>query len=454
MPPVDEMLARGELMHRLDSWVNAITAMGTGRDRTTFTTWLPPVPLTPQELASMYAADDLVRVIIDTFPEEMMRQSFEIVCDAAWHDKIQRECERLHVSEHLTDANVYGGLFGGCLLWVGTDDGHDPSTPVTYPGPVRFLEVIDRRYANPEFTRVLDPRCYEIYPIAQTEAWEQLGSRGIARLHRSRVLRFGGVRTDVESRLTLNGWDWSVLQAEIETIKAFQEVFAAARYLIGDASQAVLKLKGLLAGLAGGKRDDLITRAQLLDMTRGIARSIILDADSNESFERHTQTFAGVADMLAMFARRLSAATQIPVTVLMGQAPAGLNATGDSDMRIFYDRVASKRRQKLEPHLLSVLRRIAGGLGYRGPLAVKWPSLWQESPAELAARRKTVAETDAIYLTNEVLTPEEVAENRFKESGWSDETRIDLEHRRGNYLPPPGTPTGEPATPGVPPAVE
>jgi len=49
--------------------------------------------------------------------------------------------------------------------------------------------------------------------------------------------------------------------------------------------------------------------------------------------------------------------------------------------------------------------------------------------------RKTVAETDRIYMEMGVLTSSEVAISRFGGDVWSMNTEIDLEARKGGYDP-------------------
>ena len=54
---------------------------------------------------------------------------------------------------------------------------------------------------------------------------------------------------------------------------------------------------------------------------------------------------------------------------------------------------------------------------------------------ETAAYRKTIAETDQIYISNGVLDPAEVAASRFGGDMYSPETVIDLEARENPEVP-------------------
>ncbi len=138
----------------------------------------------------------------------------------------------------------------------------------------------------------------------------------------------------------------------------------------------------------------------------------------------------GLPEMVDRSWQRLASAARMPLTVLMGMSPAGMNATGESDTRHWYDQVKSYQEHALRPRLLRLVRCIARGLQL-DPLAwdVCFPSLWQTTEKENAELRKLVAETDAMYIDKGVLLPEEVALSRFGASGYSTETHVDLEAR-------------------------
>jgi hypothetical protein len=59
--------------------------------------------------------------------------------------------------------------------------------------------------------------------------------------------------------------------------------------------------------------------------------------------------------------------------------------------------------------------------------------LWQNTEEQEANIRRTVAETDAIYIDRGVLDPTEVAVSRFGGTVWSMNTEIDLKDRQNGY---------------------
>ena len=200
-----------------------------------------------------------------------------------------------------------------------------------------------------------------------------------------------------------------------------------------DISQGVFKIQGLIAMLAAKNAAQMQTRMEMVEIGRSAARALILDADK-ESFERVQTPLGGVPEILDHTWKRLAAAAEMPVTVLMGVSPAGLNATGESDIRLWYDSIQSAREHVAGPRIERLVRLVARTLGQGDPSAwkVTWPSLWQMSAPERAAYRKTIAEADKIYMDAGVLLPEEVALSRFAGGPEfnGDTTTIDTEARK------------------------
>lgn len=435
---------------RGDSWENFMTGWGVhGRDKTESSHFSPDARLTDVELTNLYHHDDIAGRVVDIIPREMLRQGYRVVCpDAAAVRLVADKTRALDALKHVKAAMIWGRLFGGSLVYMGADDGQDPRMRLdeTRIRSFTFLQVYDKRRAQPDtwYESGSDPKFGEpcVYRLTNYR------TGGVSYVHESRLLRFGGANTGDYERWQNLGWDYSILQKVYPAIRQFATNYKAAELLMTDASQGVFKMRGLLSMIAGGQLRDLQTRAQLLDTTRSIARAVMLDADGNEDFTKIQTSFSGVGDMLDRAANRLSAAIEIPVTVLMGQAPAGLNATGASDIRTWYDKVAADRDTDLKPSLerltcvIACSERVADR-----QFGIVFAPLWQETPKEKADREKVEADTAGVWIMNEVLTPETVAIARF---GGQESQPYRVDPKTGLSLVP-GHPDVPPDTPGAPP---
>ena len=139
---------------------------------------------------------------------------------------------------------------------------------------------------------------------------------------------------------------------------------------------------------------------------------------------------------LDRFMMRLSSTARVPVTVLFGRSPAGMNATGQSDLDNFYNEIKASQRSQLRPRLTRLIRLLM--LSRKGPTngkdvdswEVKFNPLEQQSPLEEAQEYNERATADSTYVRDGVLLPEEVAQSRFTEVGYSRQINIDEDLRR------------------------
>lgn len=403
---------------RADSWNNAVTGLGHAmRDKITHTEFSANHVLTDETLESLYHGDDIAARVCELLPDEMLRQGFEIQGDDA--ELIHKELARLGVREKLNEALVWSRVYGGSAVFLGADDGQNQAFPLIAESvrSFKFITALEKRELQPA-TWYRDP----LQPnYGQVETY-RINNNDI---HESRLLLFHGTRTSKKRRAANGGWSYSVLQRMYDVMRQFNMSWQSAAHLMSDAAQAVFKLKGLHAQIAANKTSEILQRMELVDMSRSVARAVLLDAE-DEDFKRDTYSFAGVPDILDKFTLRLAAAARMPVSLLMGQAPAGLNATGDSDIRFFYDQVKAAQEHTLRPALERLVELLASNKAF----TISFPALWQETEREKAELRKIQAEIDASYIQQGVLLPEEVALNRFRETGFSMETAISLEDRQ------------------------
>jgi phage-related protein (TIGR01555 family) len=420
---------------RIDSWLNLVTGVGGTSGKVGAFDFTARARLPDETLQALYEQDGYAARIIDCVPDEATRQGLLVKTgDEGLDARIAEALEALVAQEKLTEAWAWGRLYGGGAVFIGADDGQDPREPLRLGAVrgVKFLTVLERRDLFPErwVTDPLDAHFgdVETYRLVRAGGGGGTDNRVV---HRSRLLRFFGARVSPRRRSTLEGWGASELQRVYDKLQQFNATFAAVGELLQDGSQGVFKVQDLYGLMAEDKQGVLKQRLELLDMSKSVARSILVDAESEEYQRVESGAMSGYPDTIDRFALLLAGAAGIPVTILLGQAPAGLNATGDSDIRWFYDRVRTQQANVLKPRVLKLARLLVAAEGAQGAqVAVDFPPLWQETPAERADRRSKVATTDVQYIQAGVITAEEVAVSRFGPDGWSDETTVDLDARR------------------------
>lgn len=438
---------------RLDGWQNNITGVGTMRDKAQGTEFVSAYKLLDPQLSNMFHQDAIAKKIVLTRPRAMFRRGYELKLgedDSAESDDTGNNAEQveelckaakaLGFNKRLFETLVWGRLYGGAVMILGVEDGavnqRLPLNEQTVRN-IKFLNVIDRRYIQPAtfYADPLGPNfgMPETYFVTSAVGGPWSGSLAtpLLQIHETRLIRFDGAMVDAQKRRELGGWSYSCLQDAYDALRAFIQTFQSTEHLVTDASQGVFKMAGLMKMIAGGQKDIVATRMAMVDMCRSVARAVLLDPDANESFERVATSFAGLPDLLDRYMQFLSAATGIPVTLLMGRSPAGMNATGDSDFRAFYDEIAADQSELLEEPILRFYKILGKTLNIdTTSLYVCFHKLWEPSDVERADVYSKVAAADVAYITAGVLLEDEVALSRFGKGEYSLGTEIDVEMRR------------------------
>lgn len=422
---------------RYDSWTNFFTSLGTNRDKRTHTSFMPGLTLDRSTISALYREDGLGKRIVDLPAREMTRRWFEVRGDD--DGLLLQELETLQAQSKFNRAIRWARAFGGALMVVGADDSGDLAMPLDERSlrSIQFLHVFDRHRvtgmeynSNPLSPEYGQPEKYFITPVGMNTSTSFT-------VHASRCLRFDGEDVPDDIRVSQMGWGDSIFQAVFGPLRGVNSAYSSSELILEDFVQGVLTIDGLGNLLATDEgREQLVTRLEMMDLSRHVANTAILDTE--ETYQKHSSTVTGLADLVDRFMKYLSAVTGIPVTLLWGQSPAGLNATGENDVRNWYDDVAGRQPEVLGQPLERLLRLIMVSKDgpFRGRELEEWSvdylPLWEPSEKEEAERRKLVAETDSIYLTQGVLEPEEVSASRFGGDTYSANTELMYERTAAN----------------------
>lgn len=343
-----------------DSWANYVTGAGTwGRDKTRHTFMEPVRALQYAEIESLYYGDWVSARIIEARPKEYFRRGFELE-DA--DDQIEKDCQRLEVKKKFRQGVTYARAWGGAGCVCNVDDGLPVDQPVNLANSrgVKWMNVVDRRYLNPisyyddpSQANFGLPRIYEVTP-----AFGQSGMNIL--VHESRIIRFVGTEVDAVTSRRLAGWSYSALQRPYDVIRRIAQTYQAAGQLMYDVGQGVLKVSNLFDALTGPSGAAVLNRIMQADSARWAGRTVAVDKEG-EDFTRVATPLAGVPEMMDRLLLELAGASETPLTRLLGREPAGLNATGASDLTYWYETVGNEQVNDVEPALVKLLMMLTAG---------------------------------------------------------------------------------------------
>ncbi|MGO1079686.1 DUF1073 domain-containing protein [Inquilinus sp. CA228] len=389
----------------LDTLSNLVAGLFTGKDKLAHDRF-GLVLQDRGQLDAAYRGDWIARKVIDVPPFDMTREW------RRWHAApeqiaaIEAEEARLGVQRKVARTLRLARLYGGAALVLGAGDG-DPAQPLPPlgRGALRYLHVMHRWEITPgEIDRdVLSPGFGE-------PGWYQVASagKGGVRLHPSRVVRLPGA--ELPDGAGTDAWGDSVLQAVMDAIRHAGLAAQGVATLIHEAKLDVIRIPQLTQNLAqDGYAKRLVERFTLANTMKGLVNALVIDKE--EEWDRKQLSFAQLPEIMQQYLQIAAGAADIPATRLLGQAPAGLNATGEGDIRNYYDRIAAEQRVTLGPALRRLDEAlILSALGIRPPeIRFEWAPLWQLGAGEVAAIGKTKAETSALYAASGLIPPEVLA---------------------------------------------
>ena len=437
---------------RSDSWENAVTGLGTLRDKLQAHTPRMRNQLSDTALEALHTEDDICARIVEQLPADALREGFSVaiksdqVADTTTVGKdIDKVLAGLGAEAALREAWVWGRLYGFGAVFLGVDDGRTPDDPLDLEAVVRLTHLtVFRRtqlqqntyygdLSAPNYGKVETYRVTNLGVPHGSTAKPISAAASTLVIHESRLLAFRGVLTSRYGAQAACFWDDSILQRVFQAVQASSSSWMGAAHLMTDASQGVLKIANLMQLMTAAGEEKLRARIKFLDICRSVARAILLD--ERESFERIATPFSGIPELLDRFMMRVASAAQMPVTVLFGRSPAGMNATGESDIRTWYDQVAAERGKRLTPAIDKLVRAVMAT--DKGPtngkqldgFEVCYPPLWQPTAKERAETFKTTADALSTLVTAKIILPEE-AGIKLAKSGDFDE--LDVEAREAS----------------------
>jgi len=388
----------------LDSFVNFAHKLGIGADNalSSSTYGYNPITRNRQMLEWIHRGSWLGGVAVDLVADDMTRAGVEFVTDLPPTDTetIQHTATSLQVWDQMNECIRWGRLYGGCIA-VALVDGQDVKTPLNLDsvGPDQFkgLVVLDRWLVEPslddlvtEFGPCLGmPRYYKVLSNAPA-------LRGMT-IHYTRVMmRVEGIQLPYNQRLTENLWGISVIERLYDRMIAFDSASTGAAQLVYKAYLRTLKIEGLrdIIAAGGAPMQGIMAYVDVMRRYQGQEGITLLDSSDEFEVQQHS-AFSGLSDALVQFGQQLSGALQIPLVRLFGQSPAGLSASGESDMRMYYDNVNQQQNKTMRTGVTLIYQLIAKSKGVTLPenFSLRFTSLWQLKDTEKADIAQKVATT-------------------------------------------------------------
>ena len=414
--------------------VNAISGLGTKRDKSRYTGLQTQARLSETELEAMYM-DPLCRRVVDVFAEAALAKppTIKFGEEMEGHDEILRKFEtyldQQHVFFFIEEALKLQRIYGGAAIFLVCDDGMDPELPldVTRIREITDLVPLSKREIKPDTYSYLDYRQPEKYRISTSKTLNENNDLQYMLVHSSRVLRFDGLYLPWRQRVQNDGWGLSCLETFFEPFKRYRAATDGLSTMLSEIDLFIHKIPGMSQIVASGREAQLKNRLEANSLSRSIYGGMALDKDEEVSFA--ARSLGGAQDIFDRLLDDLVAAADMPKPLLFGTSPAG----GLSESGKYEDKVWAATVQRYQMHSLKkalsqyfgiILRMRNGPTGGQVPqdYSIYFPPYFAQSDMDLANLRQQVALSDQIYMNAGVLTPMEIRASRYGGTEYSLDT--------------------------------
>lgn len=386
------------------AYTNFVSNIGTSRDKASHGHFVQK-EIPDDQLEAVYQ-HWLAKRIVNRPASDMLRAGwfYEGIQDRDLI-KLEEACKAFQLNHVLLSSLILSRLYGVVYVLLGTVDGGNLEQPFDLKklgvGRLEFFTVLKKKYIKPDTMTYLSPKvCGGL--LKQPEFYKlQMDGKAPQRIHHSRLIKF--CHADV-----VNEEPQSILQEVYEDLLDHAAVKKGSASLVHESKIDVIKTPGLVDKI---KEDMKAVAERFLSvgLLKGLNGMIVLDVE--EDYDSKTYNFAGLPDMMREFSIQTAGAADIPYTILFGQSPAGMNATGEHDTRNYYDSIATKQTWMLKPFMMQILDVICQTtFGRVFPnLDIVFNPLWQLDAKVRSEVEKANSERDAKYLEMGIITEPQIA---------------------------------------------
>jgi len=357
------------------------------------------------------------RRITEIIAGEATRKWIKLGGDAGRVKELEAELEKFDIRARFRELAEHDGFFGRGQLFI--DLGHPANSeelgkPLLIrkekipKGKVRNFKVIEPLWSYPGTYESTSPIAQDFYrprywyvmqSIVHTDRLLTIVGRDVPDLLKP-VYAFGGLSLSQMAKPYVDNW-LRTRQSVSDTVHSYSTPVLAT---------------DLSTVLAGGSAQGLIQRADLFNRTRDNRGLMMVNKDSEE-FSNVSTPLSSVDKLQAQAQEQIASVTGIPLVILLGVTPSGLNASSDGEIKTFYATIKAYQERVFAGPLKTVLDVLQLNLwGAIDPeITFEFLDLWEMDETDKAAVRKSDSDMDNGYITSGVVSPDEVRERISKD---------------------------------------
>lgn len=408
---------------RYDSYTNLInqaTGLGGSYDSLSSLQIRPPQQYNRRWLDNLYRRIWACRKVCSYKPNLMAKEWGHLVATDGNPETIETITEIITKSlrAKFRWGQTLANKDGGAVVIRLVDDGREMEEPIDLENTrsVEYTRVFDRWEVIPDpFSLQTNPFNPEFYTL-----WTNYGISGeqqnivAKKIHHSRIIRFRGVPISPEAIQYNQGWEDSALVSFVEPCLRYFEAMGYVSASVRSFETMVFAIQNLFSKLDTDSEGEILRRLQLNQEQMSTLRGVVVDKDTEE-MSLVSRTYTGISDILEQLRNEMVAASGLTKPQLLSEHPTGLAATGESERLAEAEAIKSDQIDKWQEQLeFDIQLQLKLNNVELNNWHWEWFSLFQLTNTEESEIYTRYAQSDSLYLSNGVLTPNEIRQSRFK----------------------------------------
>lgn len=362
----------------------------------------------------------------ETHAKDMTREWIEFKSEGG-ADKAKRIKElkdaftERKVQQIAREALIHDGFYGVGHIAIDIKGSDNTELPILLDsksigkGSLRGFRNIEPMWVTPVMWNATDPLSESFYV---PEMWVTLDRR----MHKTRLLQVISREVPDIIKPAYNFGGISMSQLIEPYVDRWLKTVAGVNRLINNFSLIFLKtdMSAVLQGDSNGQ--ELLQRLKLARMHGDNMGAFLLDM-TKEELGQVQVSLAGLSELQAQAQEHMAAPTHLPLVVLTGITPSGLNASSDGEIEVYHDWNRSEQYAVLAPvitHMMHVIMLDLWG-EIDKDITFEFVPIKQVTGEALARIQKTESEKDAAYVDMGAIDRQEVREKiaRDPNSGYN-----------------------------------
>lgn len=253
-------------------------------------------------------------------------------------------------------ATEYDGFYGMGFIFIDIEGQENHAEPLIIDektiakGSLKGFKAIEPMWTTPLTWNSTDPTHPDFY---SPSSWMILGRKTDS----GRLMRFVSREVPDIIKPAYNFGGISLTQLIQPYVDRWLKTVDSVNRLISNFSIIFLQtdmdavLQGAVEG-AGG--NELLKRIKLFLQQRD-NQGLFLTDKEREMLYQLAVPLSGLSELQAQSQEHMAAPTHLPLVVLTGITPAGLNASSDSEIEVFHDWINSQQESLYDDHITKVL---------------------------------------------------------------------------------------------------